>query len=161
MSSEVTMDPQAESSATETPAAVTVPAGQASEASIPELVGDVYESAPPDERGRLLEQLLRPLGALSLFRIAGGIFVKARLNGGWQDLHIRLEDIQGIRANHVIALVEHVQQVSIEAVDGLAQMLTASSVLAGSAAAVVLASVLVQRSRGRRRGAVEDASGAA
>jgi len=122
------------------------------ESSIPELVADVYEAAPPDERGRLLEQLLRPLGVLSLFGVAGGIFAKARLRAGWQELHIRLEDIQAVRASDVIALVDHVQQVSVEAVDGLAQLLTALPALSGSAAAVLLATLLVQRA-GARSGA--------
>ena len=35
-----------------------------SEISIAQLVGQVYESAPPAERSRLLEHLLRPLGVL-------------------------------------------------------------------------------------------------
>jgi hypothetical protein len=118
--------------------------------SIPELVASVYESAPPAERGRLLEQLLRPLGILSLFGVAGGIFARARLHGGWQDLHIRLEDIQAVRASDVTALVDYAQQVSVEAVDGLAQLLTASPVLSASAAAVLLATLLARRARERR-----------
>ena len=37
---------------------------QVSEISIAQLVGEVYEFAPPAERRRLLEHLLRPLGVL-------------------------------------------------------------------------------------------------
>jgi hypothetical protein len=132
-----------------------VPQLQPCELSIPELVAEVYQSAPAAERGHLLEQLLRPLGILSLFGVAGGIFAKAKLRGGWEDLHIKLEDIQSVRASDVVALVEHAQQVSVEAVDGLAQRLTASPALSGSAAAVLLVTLLVQRARGRRRGAPE------
>ena len=47
-------------------------------------------------------------------------------------------------------LVSHVQQVSIHAVDGLADMLATSPVMTGSAAAVLLMALLVQRSRNRR-----------
>jgi hypothetical protein len=49
-----------------------------------------------------------------------------------------------------MALVEHVQQVSVETVDGLAQLLARSPVLAGSAAAALLTSWLMQRARSRR-----------
>jgi hypothetical protein len=44
------------------------------------------------------------------------------------------------------------QQAGVEAVDGLAPMLAGSPVLAGSAAAALLVTVLVQRARTRRRG---------
>src|SRR4051812_18284202 len=43
-----------------------------SEAAIAQLVGQVYEIAPPAERSRLLEHLLKPLGVLSLVAIANG-----------------------------------------------------------------------------------------
>lgn len=125
------------------------PIGQAHEITIPQLVAEVYEAAPPAERGRLLEQLLRPLGVLSLVAIADGVFAKLRLRSGWQELSIRLEDIQNVRSAHVVALVDHAQQVSVETVDGLAQMLAASPVLSGSAAAALLVTVLVQRARSR------------
>ncbi len=121
----------------------------ASEASVPELVGQVYEAAPPEVRGRLLEQLLRPLGALSLVAIAGGTFAKLRFRSGWQELHVRLDDAQGIQSKQVIALVDHVQQVSVETVDGLAQLLTNSPLMATSAAAAILVAVLIQRTRAR------------
>ncbi|MGS0754621.1 hypothetical protein ACVBEH_07815 [Roseateles sp. GG27B] len=107
------------------------PSGSTTEASIPELVAQVYAAAPPVERGHLLEQLLQPLGVLSLVAIADGIFAKVRFRSGWQDLVVRMEDIQSVRTDHVVALVDHAQQVSVEAVDGLAQWLTASPVLAG------------------------------
>lgn len=119
---------------------------------IAQWVAEVYECAPAVERGHLLEQLLRPLGVLSLVAVAGGIFANVRLRGGWPDLHVRLEDIQRVRAAHVIALVDHAQQVSIETVDGLAQMLTASPLMAGSATAAMLVAALVQRARRRRDG---------
>lgn len=125
------------------------PSSQAAEASIPDLVAQVYAAAPAVERGHLLEHLLRPLGALSLVAIADGIFAKVRFRSGWQDLVVRLEDIQTVRSDHVVALVDHAQQVSVEAVDGLAQWLTASPVMASSAAAALLITLLLQRARQR------------
>jgi hypothetical protein len=136
----------------------------ASNETIATLVGEVYENAPLEERGRVLDQLLRPLGVLSLFAVAGGLLAKIRLRGGWENFSVRPEDLQSVRASDVIALVDYVQQVSIEAVDGLAQMLRASPMMAGSAAAVLLVTLLVQRARARRARVADDrdsANGAA
>lgn len=119
---------------------------------IAQLVAQVYETAPPALRINLLEQLLKPLGVLSLMAISNGIFAKIRFSSGWPDMHIRFEDAQKVQASDVIALVERVQQVSVTSVDGLAKMLTTSPVMAGSAAAALLATVLMQRARTRRAG---------
>jgi hypothetical protein len=119
------------------------------ETAIPRLLGQVYEAAPVSERSRLVEQLVRPLGLLSLVAIAGGVFAGIRLRGGWPDFHVRIEDLPNVRASDVMALAEHAQQVSVEAVDGLAQVLAGSPVLAGSAATVLLVTLLMQRSRRR------------
>jgi hypothetical protein len=125
---------------------------RAPEVTIPELVAQVYQAAPAAERGHLLEQLLRPLGVLALVGIADGIFARIRFRSGWQDLNVRLDDIENVRASHVTALVHHAQQVSVETVDGLAGMLTASPVLSGSATAVMLVAMLLQRSHARQSG---------
>lgn len=122
----------------------------ASEAEIAQLVGQVYAIAPPTVRRRLLEHLLKPLGVLSLVAIANGIFATIRFRSGSSDLHVRMEDAQNVQPGDVITLVNHVQQVSIHAVDGLAEMLGTSTVMTGSAAAVLLMTLLVQRSRNRR-----------
>lgn len=124
--------------------------GQVSEITIAQLVGEVYESAPPVEKSRLLEHLLRPLGVLSIVAVANGIFASIRFRGGWQDMHVRPEEAQNVQASDVITLVNHVQQVSFHAVDGLAKMLAASPVMTGSAAAALLVTVLMQRARSRR-----------
>jgi hypothetical protein len=123
---------------------------QTSDITIPELVAQVYEAAPPVERAHLLERLLRPLGVLSLFGIAGGIFARVKLQGGWQNLQLRLEDIRAVSATDVAQLADHAQQVCVEAVDGLAHLLAASPALSGSAAAALLATLLLQRERKRQ-----------
>lgn len=115
-----------------------------------QLVAKVYEAAAPDERSRMLVQLLRPLGVLSLVVVANGIFAKMRFRSGWPDMGVQLEDAQNVRASDVIALVNHVQQVSVQAVDGLAHLLAASPVVAGSAAAALLMKILMQRAKTRR-----------
>jgi len=128
------------------------PGCHASEIQIAQLVAQVYETAPPAVRINLLEQLLQPLGVLSLMAIADGIFAKIRFSSGWPDMQIRFEDVQKVQAKDVIALVERVQQVSVNSVDGLAKMLTSSPVVAGSAAAALLVAVLMQRAGTRREG---------
>ena len=123
---------------------------QLSELSVAQLVGQVYETAPPAERKRLLEHLLRPLGVLSLVAVANGIFASIRFRSGWPDVHVPLEDAQNVQAGDVITLVTYVQQVSVQAVDGLADMLARSPVMAGSAAAALLMTILLHRARVRR-----------
>ena len=116
---------------------------------IPQLVGQVYELAPATVRGRILEHLLRPLGLLSLLVVANGIFAKIRFRTGWQDMGVHLDDVQNVQVSDVIALVDRVQLVSVESVDSLAQIIRSSPVMAGSAAAALLVTVLMQRARAR------------
>ena len=122
----------------------------ACELSIAQLVGEVYESAPPTERGRMLEHLLRPMGVLALVGVAGGIFAKIRFQGGWPTLHVRIEDVPNVRASDVVTLVDYVGQMSSQAIDGLAQLLPMMPMMATSAAAALLVTVLMQRARNRR-----------
>ena len=120
------------------------------------LVVDAFQSASPVVRRHLLERLLRPLGVLSLVAVAGGIFAKIPLRSNWQHLQVRIEDVQNLRSSDLIALVDHVQQVSVEAVTGVAHMIAASPLMASSAAAAVLGTVLVRHSRMGRRDERDD-----
>lgn len=131
-------------------ALITAAQAAASDAAIAELVGQVFDAAPVPEKRRLLAHLMRPLGLLSLVAVANGIFAKLRFRDGWQDIQPRLEDIQTVHTSDVVALVDHVQQVSVEAVDNLAHLLKASPVIAGSAATAVLVTILMQRANARR-----------
>lgn len=114
------------------------------------LVGKVFEAAPPSLRGRLLEQLLQPMGVLGLVAVAGGVFAKIRFRSGWPQMNIGMEDAQNVQARDVITLVDHVQQISSEAVNGLAQLLLNSPTMMTSAAAAVLVTLLMQRVNARR-----------
>jgi hypothetical protein len=96
-----------------------MPGCEMSVASVPDLVAEVFDAAPIDAKARLLEPLLRPLGLMSLFGIAGGAFARARLHAGWPELYVRPEDILSVRPVDVSTLV-FVQQVSTEAIDGVA-----------------------------------------
>lgn len=121
-------------------------------ASVAQLVAQVYEAAPVVDKSRLLEHLLRPMGVLALVAVADGVFAAIRFRGGWPQLHVRLEDAQGVRASDIATLVDYVQQISVHAIDGLAQVISMSPVVATSASAALLLTMLVQRRSGRRHG---------
>jgi hypothetical protein len=114
------------------------------------LVGKVYQTAPLAERGFLIRQLMQPLGLLSLLAVANGVFAKLRLQGSLSGVQARLDDVQHIKVDDVVDLANFVQQVSVQAFDGLAQTLAASPVLASSAAAVLLVKILMERAHHRR-----------
>jgi hypothetical protein len=113
-------------------------------------VAEVFETAPLTLRANLLEQLIKPLGVLALVAISNGIFAKIRFKSGWPDIHVRWEDAQNVQAKDVAALVERVQQVSLHSFDGLAKVLATSPMLAGSATATVLLTLLYQTAKNRR-----------
>jgi hypothetical protein len=117
---------------------------------VTQLVGRVYEAAPLELRSQLLERLMKPLGILSLLSIAGGVFAKFRLRGNWQNLQVHLEEVKNVQASDVAALAERVQQVSTEALNGLAQVLTNSPAIASSAAAATLLALLIHRTQSQQ-----------
>lgn len=115
------------------------------EMTIPELVGEIYDSAPIAERCRLLEHLLKPIGVLGLVGLCNGIFAKIWFRNGWHDLHIHPEDARTIRVADVISLADYVQQASSETIHGLGSLLASSPIMAYSAAAAMLVALLVRR----------------
>jgi hypothetical protein len=119
--------------------------------SVAQLVAQVYEAAPVADKSRLLEHLLRPMGVLALVAVADGVFAAIRFRGDWPQLHVRLEDAQGVRTSDIATLVDYVQQISGHAIDGLAQVISMSPMVATSASAALLLTLLVQRRSGRRR----------
>lgn len=124
-----------------------VPAPAASEARVATLVGQVYDIAPAADRRRLLEYLLPRVGVLSLAVVADGLFARILFRNESSRVRVGLEDVGRVRGNDVSALVERLQQVSTDAVYGLAHIVSASPVMASSAAAALLVTVLVQRAR--------------
>jgi hypothetical protein len=127
------------------------PSSPPSNGTISELVAQVYQAAPQEEQRELLAVLLRPLGLLSLAAIGNGIFAQLRLKSGWPEFRPAVQDLERVRASDVVALVHHVQQVSIETVYGLSGLLKSSPVMAGSATAAMLLAVLVRHARRSQR----------
>ena len=114
---------------------------------LPELVGKVYQAAPPSERGFLVKYLMQPLGAMALLTVANGVFAKIRFQGGFNNLQVRMEDLQAVQPEDVVVLANRVQQMSVHALNGLGQMLASSPTLASSAVALVLIKILRDRAK--------------
>jgi hypothetical protein len=116
---------------------------------VPNLVARVFEESPLALRGRLLEHLLKPLGLLSLAAVANGVFAQITLGNGWSELKISADDAKRVDVSDIVALVHHVQQVSVRAMDSLAGLISTSPVLAGSATAAMLLAILAKRAQAR------------
>ena len=115
-----------------------------------ELVGRVYAMAPPAVKTRLIAHLMRPLGILSLVTVANGVFASIRFRGASVDFPVGIDDVKNVQTSDVIALASYTQQVSLQAVDGLTQILTTSPAMMSSAAALLLVQILMRQSRKRR-----------
>ena len=118
--------------------------------SLPRLIGEVYESAPPTLRASILEHLMRPLGILGLMAIANGVFAGIRLRSGLVDARVAPEEASAIEPGDVEKLADWVQQVSGDAIVGLSQLVAASPGLTKSAAAALLVSLLMQKAKNKR-----------
>ncbi len=116
-----------------------------------QLVARAYQVASPAERGRLLEALIRPLGLLSLAAVANGLFATWHLRSRGGVLHVPAEETSRVSLPDLTALVEHIQQVGAEALDGLAGVLIGSPLITSSAAAALLFVLLVRRAGKRPR----------
>jgi hypothetical protein len=116
---------------------------------LPALVARVYAEATPAVRGRLLEHLLRPLSLLSLAAVANGLFAQLTMGDGWVQRKVSLDDANRVDTSDVIALVHHVQQVSVQAVESLSKVIVSSPMLASSAAAAMLLTLLAKQRRNR------------
>jgi hypothetical protein len=131
------------------PVSPSEPSDHAPDITISELVGKIYDAAPITERCRLLEHLMKPLGALALVGLCNGTFAKIWFRSGWHNLRIRPDDAQTVQTIDVISLVDYVQQASAETINGLASLLTTSPMMVYSAA-TMLVTLLAQRAQTRR-----------
>jgi hypothetical protein len=73
-------------------------------------VAELYRAAEAPMRARLLECLLRPLGALALVAVAGGVFGALRSRHGWQRLQVLEDDTLDISAEQVRELACYLHQ---------------------------------------------------
>jgi len=114
------------------------------------LIGQVYESASPPLKARLLQRLIAPLGVLAAVAVARGAFARLKLQTGWQDLQglqSLAPELQKISADDVVALADRVQLVGTDALLRLADVIAQSPVLASSAAAALLMTLLIRKAQ--------------
>ena len=69
---------------------------------------------------------------------------------------IRVEDANKVQLKDIVALVGRLQQGSIDSLDGIAKLISATPNLGGAAAAALALTVLVQHERARRSGDQSD-----
>ena len=89
---------------------------------------------------------MQPLGLLAVAGMARGVFARIWFHRAGGSLAQRFEDLRAINLVDVEALAGFVDQVSAEAVDGLAQMVASWPSLASSAAVALLVTTLARRS---------------
>jgi hypothetical protein len=123
----------------------TIPA----EALVPHLVGQVFETATPKMKCALVDALLRPLGALSVVAVAGGVFGRIRFHPRWPHLEDDPDIVSRVRSADIVALVNHAQQVSFAVLDNLARVVDSSPAMTYSAAAALLTAILIRRQKQR------------
>ncbi|WP_019575114.1 hypothetical protein [Curvibacter lanceolatus] len=111
------------------------------------LIGQVYESASPPLKARLLQRMIAPLGVLAAVAVAHGAFARLKLQTGWHDLQSLAPELQKISADDVVALADRVQLVGTDALLRLADVIGKSPVLASSAAAALLMTLLIRKAQ--------------
>lgn len=112
------------------------------------LVALVYAQADPPARARMIETLMRPLGALALVAVAGGAFAALRQRNGWAALQVTLEDTVRVSANQVQDLAAYLMQSAPDALLQVVDVVTDSPVALPSLSVLLL----VQAVRRMRRG---------
>jgi hypothetical protein len=83
-------------------------------------VAAMVMAAPPLQRERLLNALLRPLGPLALVSVAAGAFAGLLPSDRWRAAHASREQAMRVDATQVLALVVYVEQKSPEVLLGMA-----------------------------------------
>ena len=102
------------------------------------LVAELYAEAPPPQRMRLLNGLLRPVGPLALVAIAAGAFADLLPATRWHAATATLDDVLRVSAGQVLELARYVEQKSPESIAQLPDLLSDSPLWAGSLSGVLL-----------------------
>lgn len=120
------------------------------------LFGQAYTHGPPDERSRVVADLMRGVGLLALSGIAQGRFARIRFGAAWPELRVSDEDLRTVSADDVAALVEQVQLEQADAAQGLARLLSDTPSIAASPQAGPLQALLAARARAASHRSVDD-----
>lgn len=112
------------------------------DALVPLYVSGVYREAPVGFRAELIETLMRPMGALGLVAVAGGVFAAVRQRHGWQRLQVSLDDVGRITADQVQELSSYLQQAAPEVFRQVAELVASQPMVARGLSAILLLQVL-------------------
>lgn len=119
-----------------------VPAGDARERLLSQLVSDVYGASPPSLRARVLECLLEPVGPLGLVAVAAGAFGSFLHRDSWGRLNVSIDDTLRFSTEQIFELARFVDQMRPEALSQLASLMAENPVclttLSGSVLLVAL-----------------------
>jgi hypothetical protein len=114
------------------------------------LVADLFAKAPPPQRVRLLNGLLRPVGPLALVAIAAGAFASLLPATRWRGASVTLDDAMRFSAGQVLELARYVEQKSPESFAQLPELMADSPLWVGSLSGALL--LLALRAWRRRAG---------
>lgn len=109
---------------------------------VPLYVSGVFREAPATFRAQLIETLMRPMGALGLVAVAGGVFAAVRQRHGWARLQVTLDDAARITADQVQELSAYLQQAAPEVFRQVAELVSSQPAVAGGLSAILLLQVL-------------------
>lgn len=126
-------------------------AAPASPALLPLWTAGLYREASAELRARLIECLMRPMGALGLVAVAGGVFAAVRQRHGWQQLQVTPDDTASVSADHVYQLAGYLQEAAPQAFDLLGRWLGSQPAALATVSGVLLWQALRQRPRLERR----------
>jgi len=102
------------------------------------LVADLFAEAPPPQRVRLLNVLLRPVGPLALVAVAAGAFASLLPSTRWHGASATLDDAMRLSAGQVLELARYVEQKSPESLLQLPALLADSPLWVGSLSGALL-----------------------
>jgi len=102
------------------------------------LVARLFAEAPPRQRVRLLNGLLRPVGPLALVSIAAGAFANLLPQTRWREASASLDDAMRFSAGQVLELARYVEQKSPESLVALPKLLAGSPLWVGTISGALL-----------------------
>jgi hypothetical protein len=124
-------------------------AGPLPATSLPPLIAELYDEAPPSLKVRLLDSLLRPVGPLALVAIAAGAFGNLLPASRWRAVTVTLDDVARISGAQVLELALYVEQKSPDVLQQLPQLLGDSPLATGTVSGALLLLVLSHWNRRR------------
>jgi len=109
------------------------------EGSIFQCIACLYAEAQADERAHIVELLLKPIGALSLIGVAGGLFAKIRFKSPQGQTRLHMNDIAVIKPEDVLELAIQAEEIEPNILLRLLDMVDATPTLSDLPSAAEIA----------------------